>query len=107
VIQNFKIVYDDSFDFSKDFPAFFNLSFREFDQDFNIQFEKVPASDKDKAHSYDIYVINKKTGHPVKHSSIKNEEQFELYKEKGGSGSVTMIKNKKNGANRYRIVTKQ
>jgi hypothetical protein len=105
VVQNLRIDYDESIDCSKQFPAFFNLTFNEFDRDFCIEFVKVlTVHSNNKTHSYDFYVMDKSTGHPVKKSIDVDEEEFELYREKDGRGSATMIRNRKNSANQFRIV---
>lgn len=121
MIKNFKIRYDqEKFDYKTEFPREFSISFREFKEEFNVKFVK------DKLLSNDIYIIDPKTGNPVKHD-LKDDEVTKIFKKSlyienfnctvlqtkkyrnyfqvDGDGFATLIRNRENNENNpFRLV---
>ncbi len=61
--------------FDDKFPNEFSLSLNEFNDVFNLTFQKIDEINTHPIHSSDIYVVDSKSGQPIKYES-RIEEVF-------------------------------
>ncbi len=71
IISDFSIQTDDSSNYTYEFPEFLNISFKEFDKQFHVQFAKAVKINVERPPSNDIYVIDRSTKEPVKYEQKK------------------------------------
>lgn len=63
------------YDYENTFPNEFSISFNKFKKHFYIEFFKIPKTDPSYPYQNpDVYVMDKKTGSPIKHSMQTTDE---------------------------------
>ncbi|RNA38763.1 hypothetical protein BpHYR1_014792 [Brachionus plicatilis] len=80
------------------FPPEFKLNFSELSTTFDVEFVRYDAPRSD-----DIYVIDPVTKQPVKHMHSNSVEEYEFYVQRGADGFATLIKNRLNMTNLFRM----
>ena len=110
IIENLKIELSSPSNYVSDtsvdsFPAQFTVGFKKFNTDFNIKFKQITKIDQYyPIKSSDVYVIDKKSGQPVKSSANKYDENYSLYSEVGDTGYAVLVRNSNKSYNSFRLV---
>jgi hypothetical protein len=103
LIRNFEIKYDRDARvfYDSEFPLKFSINIKEFTRRFNVTFQKL-VENHQKQPSLDVFVIEEAMKIPIRHG-LEGEE-FQQYSEVDGPGFATLIRNKNNHSNHFRLV---
>ncbi|CAF0730548.1 unnamed protein product [Brachionus calyciflorus] len=87
------------------FPRSFSVEFTELEQNFSIEFEKyeLKVDNQLVKNLDDIYIIDPTSKQPVKYSNSMPSENYGLYVQKYGDGFATLIQNRRDDKNRFRL----